>query len=43
MEFKSTIKVYLDDNLNVLKTLDSNSVDMIYIDPPFNTGIKQNP
>ena len=41
MEFKSTIKVYLDDNLNVLKSLDSNSVDMIYIDPPFNTGIKQ--
>ena len=41
MDRSNTIKVYLDDNLNVLRTLDSKSVDMIYIDPPFNTGVKQ--
>ena len=32
------ITVYHDDNLNVLKRLASGSVDLIYIDPPFNTG-----
>ena len=41
MDRSNTIKVYLDDNLNVLRTLDNKSVDMIYIDPPFNTGVKQ--
>ena len=41
MDRSNTIKVYLDDNLNVIRTLDSKSVDMIYIDPPFNTGVKQ--
>jgi site-specific DNA-methyltransferase (adenine-specific) len=29
------------DNLGLLKTLDSESVQLIYIDPPFNTGRKQ--
>ena len=32
------LTVYLDDNLKVLKTLPDASVDLIYIDPPFNTG-----
>ena len=30
--------VYYDDNLNVLKNMPDNYVDLIYIDPPFNTG-----
>ena len=30
--------VYYSDNLSVLQTLPDGSVDLIYIDPPFNTG-----
>ncbi len=30
--------IYLGDNLPILKTLPEGSVDLIYIDPPFNTG-----
>lgn len=30
--------VYCADNLEVMKQLPSNSIDLIYIDPPFNTG-----
>jgi site-specific DNA-methyltransferase (adenine-specific) len=30
--------IYLADNLDVLACLPSASVDLIYIDPPFNTG-----
>jgi site-specific DNA-methyltransferase (adenine-specific) len=30
--------IYYADNLDVLRTLPSESVDLIYIDPPFNTG-----
>jgi len=33
-----TGRVYFADNLNVLRILPSNSVQQIYIDPPFNTG-----
>ncbi|CAG4923730.1 site-specific DNA-methyltransferase [Acidithrix sp. C25] len=33
--------VYLGDSLAVLPKLVPNSVSMIYIDPPFNTGIRQ--
>lgn len=33
--------VYLGDNLSILKTLDDASFDLIYIDPPFNTGKEQ--
>jgi len=33
--------VVLGDNLSVLTTLDDGSVDLIYIDPPFNTGKRQ--
>jgi len=31
-------RIYLADNLEVLRTLPPASVDLIYIDPPFNTG-----
>lgn len=34
----SELTVYFDDNLNVLENLPPESVDLIYIDPPFNTG-----
>ena len=34
-------RVILGDNLQVLRTLPSESVDLVYIDPPFNTGIVQ--
>ncbi len=30
--------IYFADNLEVLKHLPDNSIDLIYIDPPFNTG-----
>ena len=30
--------IYFAENLDILKNLPSNSVDLIYIDPPFNTG-----
>ena len=33
-----THTVYFGDNLDILKELPSESVDLIYIDPPFNTG-----
>ena len=35
------IKIYCEDNLTRLKLMESNSIDLIYIDPPFNTGVKQ--
>ncbi|OGN75696.1 MAG: DNA methyltransferase [Chloroflexi bacterium GWB2_49_20] len=31
-------KIYFGENLSILKSLRSESVDLIYIDPPFNTG-----
>lgn len=34
-------RVYFGDNLPVLKSLPDSSVDLIYIDPPFNTGKAQ--
>ncbi len=34
-------KIIFGNNLEVLNELDSGSVDLIYIDPPFNTGKKQ--
>jgi site-specific DNA-methyltransferase (adenine-specific) len=33
--------VYLGDNLAVLKSIATESIDLIYIDPPFNTGREQ--
>lgn len=34
-------KIIFNDNLKVLKQLESESIDLIYIDPPFNTGNTQ--
>lgn len=34
----SNITIYNDDNLSVLKKIESESINLIYIDPPFNTG-----
>ena len=34
-------KIVFDDNLNALGDLESDSIDLIYIDPPFNTGKRQ--
>jgi len=33
--------VYFGDNLPILRELETSSVDLIYIDPPFNTGKQQ--
>lgn len=35
------LDIYFDDNLNVLRSLPDKSVNLIYIDPPFNTGKAQ--
>jgi site-specific DNA-methyltransferase (adenine-specific) len=35
------ITIYFGDNLPILRTLASASVNLIYIDPPFNTGKEQ--
>ncbi|HLO15754.1 MAG TPA: DNA methyltransferase [Anaerolineales bacterium] len=34
-------RIYFGDNLPILKSLPDESVDLIYIDPPFNTGKTQ--
>lgn len=34
-------RIYFGDNLPILKELNSDSVGLIYIDPPFNTGRRQ--
>ncbi|MDR3127822.1 MAG: site-specific DNA-methyltransferase [Bifidobacteriaceae bacterium] len=34
-------KVFQGDNLSVLKSIKNNSIDLIYVDPPFNTGVIQ--
>lgn len=34
-------KIFFGDNLPILQSLSSESVDLIYIDPPFNTGKQQ--
>jgi site-specific DNA-methyltransferase (adenine-specific) len=33
--------IYFADNLPILRTLPGESIDLIYIDPPFNTGKRQ--
>ena len=30
--------IYTGDNLPVLRSMDSETVDLIYLDPPFNSG-----
>lgn len=34
-------QIHFGDNLSVLRDMESSSVDLIYIDPPFNTGKSQ--
>jgi site-specific DNA-methyltransferase (adenine-specific) len=34
-------RIYFGDNLPILRTMADGSVDLIYIDPPFNTGKRQ--
>ncbi len=34
-------QIYFGDNLSILRDLPSESIDLIYIDPPFNTGKTQ--
>lgn len=36
-----SIEIHLADNLEYLKSVPSETVDLIYIDPPFNTGHRQ--
>jgi site-specific DNA-methyltransferase (adenine-specific) len=43
-ETKNTVQkntVYLGDNLAILQSIPTESIDLIYIDPPFNTGRSQ--
>ena len=40
-EGRATLRIVLEDNLTVLRTLEAGSIDLIYIDPPFNTGRTQ--
>jgi site-specific DNA-methyltransferase (adenine-specific) len=35
---QENLKIYCGDNLEILKTLEDNSIDLIYIDPPFALG-----
>lgn len=35
-------RIHFGDNLSILKGMESTSVDLIYIDPPFNTGSVRN-
>ena len=34
-------RIYFGDNLPILQRLKESSVDLVYIDPPFNTGKQQ--
>jgi site-specific DNA-methyltransferase (adenine-specific) len=43
-QYENTVQkntVYLGDNLAVLKSIPTESIDLVYIDPPFNTGREQ--
>ena len=35
------LRIVLDDNLKLLRTLSDGGIDLIYVDPPFNTGREQ--
>ena len=37
----TTLRIIQDDNLSALRSLPAASVELIYIDPPFNTGVTQ--
>jgi len=38
MEYFSVLDIHFGDNLDVIRTFSDASFDLIYIDPPFNTG-----
>lgn len=38
---ESRVEIHLGDNLEILKTFPDEGFDLIYIDPPFNTGKRQ--
>ena len=38
---RMTDRIYFGDNLEILRSLPDASVQLIYIDPPFNTGRRQ--
>ena len=38
---KVSVKVYLCDNIRFLSTVPDGTVDLVYVDPPFNTGKRQ--
>ena len=35
-------RIVLGDNLGVLQQMKAGSIELIYVDPPFNTGKRQN-
>ena len=37
----SHLKICFGDNLEILRAMQGSSIKLIYIDPPFNTGVKQ--
>lgn len=41
MAVESIGRIFLGDNLPILKKIETGSINLIYIDPPFNTGKKQ--
>ena len=40
-QIETQIEIHLGDNLEVIRGLPSEQFDLIYIDPPFNTGRRQ--
>ncbi len=41
MEMTVINRIHLADNLDVLRAMPEGSVDLVYVDPPFNTGKRQ--
>ena len=41
IDYSKTDYVFQADNLEILKSIPSGSVQLVYIDPPFNTGKTQ--
>ena len=40
-EYESVLDIYFGDNLEIIRAFPDASFDLIYIDPPFNTGKTQ--
>jgi site-specific DNA-methyltransferase (adenine-specific) len=41
VERQGAVRIYLGDNMPVLRSMASGSVNLIYVDPPYNTGRSQ--